>query len=487
MPAESISALAGNTMKKDKTMKNKTILYISVMLAVVVSSTSAFASSYADTYGLGNRAISLGGAFTAVADDFSASYYNPAGLAQSKDFGLSIQYLYTSPSIKVDKLSGGSLLIYNNPNNIDSGIRNDPTQATAANGLNLGIPVIGLMMDINRIVKLPFHVQLGITAAIPEMGDVSYRIHDWPPDQPHFIRYGDDINRITLAAGLGVEAVKDIAYLGVGMQAMLHGPGTFYVDGLFSGGSGDSPYNSYQDVEAQSEFGAVFDYVPTAGLLLCTPVIEDTLKTKVKLGFSWRDEQELKLGPIPVTTVLDIGGLTYTMPMTLDMNAYFTPEEYSLGLAVDTDLILVSIEANRQMWSKYGLSTTDSVNGYPDPNFNDTTNYRIGASFKGIKNLSINAGYAYQPSPIPDQSGKVSNYIDLDKNIFSLGAGYQFIFPWWNLFKQPLKVEGVLQYQKLKEITVYKDGISGQSWTNQVSYEVNGSAIAGGLNLNIAW
>jgi len=173
--------------------------------------------------------------------------------------------------------------------------------------------------------------------------------------------------------------------------------------------------------------------------------------------------------------------------MMLDMNAYFTPEEYSLGLAVDTDPILVSVEANRQRWSKYGLSYTDSINGYPDPDFSDTTNYRVGVSYKGIKNLSINAGYAYQPSPIPDQSGRVSNYIDLDKNIFSLGAGYQFIFPWWNLFKQPLKVEGVLQYQRLKEITVYKNGISGQSWANQVSYEVKGSAIAGGLNLNIAW
>jgi long-chain fatty acid transport protein len=474
-------------MKKDKTMKNKTILYISIILAVVMCSSPVFASGFTDTYGIGNRAISLGGAFTAVADDFSAAYYNPAGLAQSKGLGLSLEYLYTSPNIKVDKLSGGSLKIYNNPNNIDSGIRNDPTEATAANGLNLGIPVLGLMIDINKIVKMPIHAQLGIAAGIPEQGDVSYRIHDFPPDQPHFIRYGDDINRITLAAGLGIEAYKDIAYIGGGIQAMLHGPGKFYVNGLFSGSGSDSPYNSYQDVEAESEFGAVFEYVPTAGILLSTPVLEEKTKAKIKLGFSWRGEQELKLGPIPVTTELEIGGITYTMPMMLDMNCYFTPEEYSLGLAIDTEPVLVSIEANLQKWSKYGLSTTDSVNGYPDPDFSDTTNYRIGVSYKGIKNLNINAGYVYQPSPVPEQSGRISNYIDLDKNIFSLGAGYQFIFP-WNIFKQPLKVEGVLQYQQLKGITVIKDGVTGgQSWLNQVSYEVKGNSFAAGLNLNIAW
>jgi long-subunit fatty acid transport protein len=177
------------------------------------------------------------------------------------------------------------------------------------------------------------------------------------------------------------------------------------------------------------------------------------------------------------------------MPMTLDMNAFFTPEEYSIGLAFDSKILLVSLEGNIQKWSDYSLSYTDSVSGYyTDPYFNDTTNYRIGVSYMGIKDLSINAGYVYQPSPVPDQSGKVSNYIDLDKNIYSIGAGYQFKFP-WNVFKQPMKVEGMFQYQQLKSITVNKTGITGlsPSWPNQVSYEVSGSSLAVGFNLNLAW
>ncbi len=39
-------------------------------------------ASYLETLGLGSRAISLGNAFVAVADDLSANYYNPAGLTQ---------------------------------------------------------------------------------------------------------------------------------------------------------------------------------------------------------------------------------------------------------------------------------------------------------------------------------------------------------------------------------------------------------------------
>ncbi len=52
-------------------------------------------ASYLETLGLGSRAISLGNAFVAVADDLSANYYNPAGLTQliggpSADIGVGV-------------------------------------------------------------------------------------------------------------------------------------------------------------------------------------------------------------------------------------------------------------------------------------------------------------------------------------------------------------------------------------------------------------
>ena len=44
------------------------------------------------TVGVGARAISMGGAFTAVADDATAPYYNPAGLALIKAYD--VQFMY---------------------------------------------------------------------------------------------------------------------------------------------------------------------------------------------------------------------------------------------------------------------------------------------------------------------------------------------------------------------------------------------------------
>ena len=52
-----------------------------ILVAVVMGGPLVSGANVPDVYGVGSRAVSLGGAFTAVADDFSATWYNPAGLA----------------------------------------------------------------------------------------------------------------------------------------------------------------------------------------------------------------------------------------------------------------------------------------------------------------------------------------------------------------------------------------------------------------------
>jgi len=74
-----------------------------VLLAVPVLCLCAFAQSAPDTpiltlglyHGPGSRALGLGGAYTGVADDFTATYWNPAGLAQIKRIELQGSLLQT--------------------------------------------------------------------------------------------------------------------------------------------------------------------------------------------------------------------------------------------------------------------------------------------------------------------------------------------------------------------------------------------------------
>jgi long-subunit fatty acid transport protein len=63
-----------------------------LLVAVLLLCGSSFAQSPPDTpiltlglhYGPGSRAVGLGGTYTGIADDFTATYWNPAGLAQIK-------------------------------------------------------------------------------------------------------------------------------------------------------------------------------------------------------------------------------------------------------------------------------------------------------------------------------------------------------------------------------------------------------------------
>jgi long-subunit fatty acid transport protein len=61
----------------------KKLLVLTVSLLLLIASTQAAIAST----GMGGRAMAMGGAFTAVADDGTAAYWNPAGLTQLK-FGL---------------------------------------------------------------------------------------------------------------------------------------------------------------------------------------------------------------------------------------------------------------------------------------------------------------------------------------------------------------------------------------------------------------
>jgi len=250
-----------------------------------------------------------------------------------------------------------------------------------------------------------------------------------------------------------------------------HGPGTFTIDGMSLSG---------RNVVAQSEMGVLLKYYPAVGLLV-TP-----LGKRIRIGLSWRDAMEINLGTIPIRATIRSGNMDVTVPMQLDINAFFTPEEYSAGLAFDLDPFLVSFEINKQLWSDYEFSVTDSLHYAGSPDFKDTYNYRAGIEYKPLPELSLMAGYFHQPSPVPDQSGRVSNYIDMDKDCFSLGSTYTFD-PIPGLTKGPSKLGLSFQYQKLKSLSVTKTGVAGISWVDQESYTVRGDAWTLGASFGLTW
>jgi hypothetical protein len=63
--------------------------------------------------GIAARSLGMGGAFTAVADDASATLWNPAGLVQLGHFELSSMYLnYPVPNVSTQFISAATPLLW---------------------------------------------------------------------------------------------------------------------------------------------------------------------------------------------------------------------------------------------------------------------------------------------------------------------------------------------------------------------------------------
>ena len=77
-----------------------TIVILGFMLAILFPNRAPAVTS--DTIGVGARAIGLGGAYTAVASDPTALYYNPAGLTFQRGNHISLGYMYGYPNLKED-------------------------------------------------------------------------------------------------------------------------------------------------------------------------------------------------------------------------------------------------------------------------------------------------------------------------------------------------------------------------------------------------
>ena len=75
-----------------------------VTLSVLSLSGRALAQPM-DTYGLGSRSIAMGGAVTADVQDYSANYYNPAGLVRGSALRLGIGWFGAVHDLQVNGLS----------------------------------------------------------------------------------------------------------------------------------------------------------------------------------------------------------------------------------------------------------------------------------------------------------------------------------------------------------------------------------------------
>ena len=385
-------------------MKTRIVFLVIIfsLMSTVFLSAQDIPFLWGHRWGVGARAVSLGGAYTGVSDDYSALYYNPAGLGQLKTLEAHGTFSHLSMTDRATYLGVET---------------SENSSYTKLNAIGICVPVPtsrgSLVFGFGYHRVQNFDNALIVTAPLPELGETVTG------------RYNN-----LVAGGLG-----NVSFGG----SVEMGPGLFLGGSInFWTGSNDWTWQyteSYypDDIMEQSE------WITTTHLLTKLTAVNFTLSTL------FRHKDIFRFGGAIVTPVSIMAkeDWEYTETSTWDDGYYEvdttdmgyweyeikSPWIFRMGGAIKQGPIMVAADIEFYDYSQIKYTSMTP----PDPsymaesnldirdNLRNTMNWRVGGEFT-IPNtgLSLRGGYAVYPSPFKNATS------DMDREIISFGAGYTF-------------------------------------------------------------
>jgi long-chain fatty acid transport protein len=389
---------------------------ITLFLCMLMVSLPSLASPF-ETFGLGARNIAMGGAVSAIAEDYTATYYNPAGLAFTEKIMVGGGFVYGSPNLRI-------------------------------NGEKQDIELIrtlqsGIVFPLTR-GRLKF-VKFGVATNVPT--SILFQTSSQDAKKPHFVFYNNHMNRLELMACVGI---KILPWLSIGGGAALMTQMTF---------TEELQYFNPQETFLETKTPLKAKFSPLAGI---------RLKPTNALSFA-----VVYRGETSTTAVIDVVMSTFDVQFVPTLRMFisdlFKPHEIVLGASyLFGGKLLVGVDVAWMDYSKtktsqpiyeidapYFVRVALSIINVPPPDFHDIFVPRAGVEYIINDHVSVRSGYCYKPSPVPDQSG-ITNYADTDKHIISTGVGVRFMDP-FKLVKTPFNIEAVFQAQIFEHRIMKKD------------------------------
>ncbi len=367
-------------------------------------------ASVLDIYGFNPRGTAMGNAQAAVADDYTAAFYNPAGLTRRKKVGVGAGFVATFPRLTLDRDYAGPPEAYV-----------DHELPPAFSGFNLGMlfPLGGLIDN---------RVAVALTAYLPTVNLL--RGEGVDPQVPQFYRYQNLPDKFVVLAAGAFEITPWLS-VGGGVQVLASLDGAVDVHLELANRRVRS-----QAVEVEISPAAA----AVAGLLV-RPL------EGLDVGFSYRQAIQLDFA-LPTSIVID-----QLVDLNIDIRGtvLYSPHYLNLGAAYDIAPanLLLSGELGYAFWSlapdpsptftidiggelAEGLGLGERLdvgNGAPvELNFRDVPLVRLGLEHRPHEVVRLRAGYTWRPSPAPVPTGAF-NYVDNDAHLLALGAGVTFADP----------------------------------------------------------
>lgn len=368
----------------------------------------------ASHFGLSPRAIGMGGAVSAVIDDYAAVYYNPGGLALSGSSGFTLGCFFATPRVRTREGNG-------------------PERLSFQNEMRTGL--VGYRQNLAGLFPERWgrNIVVGMALAYPDNFKTGTLVRTRLYDEVQFPVFGRVPDMLVMSGGLGVEVFPGRLMIGAGMRYAV----TYDAQNITAAIRLPENEVSYEKIDVNADT----EIQPIVGLVFRP-------WDPLRLAAVWRQ------GGAPVHIVGHGRGTAVLGPVSLPINLnmgfqdFFRPEEFAGSVAWSPfRRWLLAFEVTYARWSAY-----DDPFGRkpPDTPFEDVLIPRFGVEYTPTGWLRVQSGYYWHPSPVGSDQPS-TRYLDTDEHVFACAA--EIAVPIRRLLQYPLLFHVYFQYQHLPRRT----------------------------------
>ena len=390
-------------------------LIVSLSLVSILITPLLYAGGY-EFGGLGSRALSMGGAYIGLADDWTASYWNPAGLAQLEGTGVGSDFLSPHPTVR------GSDSFANLP----------PSPATAEKykyTKDMFINYSGMEPDQFNKTSANYHFYqpqgLGGYMTFPEF---TLGLTVYSP-----MGYYSDWND-TLSYGMGSIYAKNYQQLVIVETQLTISREIF--DGLYAGAGIALLYDRIErKAEKDVSNSGILDYDYDFDLK------NDGYGAEGSFGLLYKISDMISAGAVYRTgsTVKMTGNTSSSLSFmgldedTNDTYKFRHPPTWGVGLAITPimDELILTADFQQTMWSFYRTNVQYDQEGVLlqsssyDEDWSDSNRYRVGAEYMLKPTWAVRAGFFFDESPLPAKAVSLAHIADVDRKNITFGTGFE--------------------------------------------------------------
>lgn len=389
-----------------------------ILVVLLCTATSAMAAGFRLPEA-GAKAMGMGFAFTAQANDPSAIYFNPAGIAQLEGQNVMVGITYIREN--------GADFTGTTPLTLNTGTGAFDTRSETQKDLDFFVP--NLYWTKKASPKLAY----GVGVFVPFGLGQEYENRE----TSIFRNQVTNVEIMTFVVNPTVAwKVNDILSVGAGIDFM-YGEAKLSQAGVVRLGAAPLDQVNIFQLDLDGD-GTAWGY--NLGVLL-TPT------ENLKIGASYRSQFKLEIDDADV----DLWGINSTIPFVPPVPPGFTaadvfggttfhtaasttinmPATLGLGVAYIRDRLTLEVDLDWTFWSTFSTLAIDirDNNGLlPDAtrpeNWDDVMGVNIGAEYRVTDPLALRLGFRWDPTPVPAET--MSPLLpDADRLFYCAGAGYK--------------------------------------------------------------